>query len=57
MVCLFLIKFKKHAKRQEGIQSEEKKKTSVPDSYMMLILELINRKIKITMTNTLRALM
>lgn len=38
-------------------QSEEKKKTSEQDSYMILILELTDREIKITMTNMLRDLM
>ena len=38
-------------------QSEEKKETSEPDSYMILILELTDREIKITMTSKLRDLM
>ena len=32
----------------------KRKKTSNPDSYMILILELTDREIKITMTNMLR---
>lgn len=47
MVYLPLIKFTKHAKGQRETQSEEKKKTTVPDLYMMFILESTDRENKI----------
>lgn len=56
MVCPS-IKFTEQAKRKEETWSEKKNKTSVLDSYLMLILELTDKKIKITVTIILRAFM
>lgn len=56
MICLSFNEIYNACQKAKG-NSLKRMKTSHPDSYMILILELTDREIKITMTNMLRDFM